>query len=107
MASFALLRSLCRRDASSVSGYKSISASAGGRTTELRLDGVKDIIPIASGKGGVGKSSTADNMSCLVCHHCNEASFIFGKEGAHQMAAKKLLSLSWKEKWRLHKRRVF
>ncbi|WZZ45678.1 hypothetical protein YC2023_041937 [Brassica napus] len=29
------------------------------------------------------------NISCFVFSHCNEASFIFGKEGAWQMAAKK------------------
>ncbi|WZZ64457.1 hypothetical protein YC2023_075827 [Brassica napus] len=34
-----------------------------------------------------------ENMSCFVCPHCNEASFIFGKEGARQMAAKKDLKL--------------
>lgn len=34
-----------------------------------------------------------ENMSCFVCPHCNEASFIFGKEGARQMAAKKGLKL--------------
>ena len=38
------------------------SSSVGGRKTELRLDGVKDIIAVASGKGGVGKSSTAGNI---------------------------------------------
>ncbi|KAH0893565.1 hypothetical protein HID58_055994, partial [Brassica napus] len=30
-----------------------------------------------------------ENISCFVFSHCNEASFIFGKEGAWQMAAKK------------------
>ncbi|KAF2593540.1 hypothetical protein F2Q70_00042854 [Brassica cretica] len=34
-----------------------------------------------------------ENMSCFVCPHCNEAFFIFGKEGARQMAAKKDLKL--------------
>ncbi|XP_013734345.1 iron-sulfur protein NUBPL isoform X2 [Brassica napus] len=197
-----LLRSLRRRETHAVSAYKFSSSSVGGRKTELRLDGVKDIIAVASGKGGVGKSSTADmkmipvenygvkcmsmgllvekdapivwrgpmvmsalakmtrgvdwgdldvlvvdmppgtgdaqitisqnlklsgavivstpqdvaladanrgismfdkvrvpilglveNMSCFVCPHCNEASFIFGKEGARQMAEKKGLKL--------------
>ncbi|KAF3546772.1 hypothetical protein DY000_02008692 [Brassica cretica] len=34
-----------------------------------------------------------ENISCFVFSHCNEASFIFGKEGAWQMAAKKDLKL--------------
>ncbi|KAF3509036.1 hypothetical protein F2Q69_00008080 [Brassica cretica] len=34
-----------------------------------------------------------ENMSCFICPHCNRASFIFGKEGARQMAAKKDLKL--------------
>ncbi|CAN6823980.1 unnamed protein product, partial [Brassica oleracea] len=34
-----------------------------------------------------------ENISCFVFFHCNEASFIFGKEGAWQMAAKKDLKL--------------
>ncbi|KAG2239682.1 hypothetical protein Bca52824_091521 [Brassica carinata] len=34
-----------------------------------------------------------ENMSCFICRHCNEASFIFGKEGARRMAAKKGLKL--------------
>jgi len=32
-------------------------------------------------------------MSCFVCPHCNEPSFIFGKEGARRTAAKKGLKL--------------
>ncbi|KAJ4875903.1 iron-sulfur protein NUBPL-like [Raphanus sativus] len=37
-------------------------------TTELRLHGVKDIIPIASGKGGVGKSSTAVTLAVALAN---------------------------------------
>lgn len=35
---------------------------------DLKIDGVKDVIAVASGKGGVGKSTTAGNYSASSCN---------------------------------------
>ena len=52
-----------------------MNPSAGGQQ-KVTLPGVKNVLAIASGKGGVGKSTTATNLALAIHMHGNRVGLV-------------------------------